>query len=271
MLPTLSRLNVTGVALQGVPRPGGRISSNEDTPGSRGRTAPGPMTIGTGEDRLKAIVGELRAPSSSPNSLAQRWRASLQASMQYKRALYLRERDGVQLEIDDAQSKLGLYVQQARAGSVPLADSQTSNWDISEKLNSRWQGLVMQAAALDRIIDSAQFRFDHVNNGANFGGARVAFAGAVEQLVGDFGSQGLLMEWVADLIDSFLNAPTVNSNSLINVLLLGNPGVGKTRLATTVAGVLGKLGLFVYDSVTVCGRSDFVAEFEGQVAAARGI
>ena len=130
---------------------------------------------------------------------------------------------------------------------------------------------VMQAAALDRIIDSAQFRFDHVNNGANFGGARVAFAGAVEQLVGDFGSQGLLMEWVADLIDSFLNAPTVNSNSLINVLLLGNPGVGKTRLATTVAGVLGKLGLFVYDSVTVCGRSDFVAEFEGQVAAARGI
>ena len=52
----------------------------------------------------------------------------------------------------------------------------------------------------------------------------------------------------------------------LNFILMGNPGVGKTRLAGALAAVLGKLGLLVYDQLVECGRSDFVAEYEGQTA-----
>ena len=225
-----------------------------------------PMTTGAGEDRLRAVASELSSPGSSPNSIAQRWRECVRASMRFKEELYGRERGGLQAQIDDAQLKVAAYVRQARGGAAPLADDKTSDWEVAQTVSSRWQSLAMQAASLDRVIKSARNRHDRINNQQDFAGLRVELAAAINTLVTDHAAQGLLLEGLADTVDAFLNAPLVQSNALINFLLLGNAGAGKTRLASAVAGLLGKLGLFVYDSLAVCGRSDFVAEYEGQTA-----
>ena len=187
--------------------------------------------------------------------------------MMHKRRIYTQERSAMQVEIDDAQAKVAAFVRQARGGGAnALADAQTPTWDVSEKVSSRWQSLVLQSASLDRLIQIAQSRHDLINNTADFGTLRVEFASAIEALVADYSSQPVLLESIADLVDAFTQQPLVTGTSLINFVLMGNPGAGKTRLATALAAVLGKLGLFVYDQLVVCGRSDFVAEYEGQTA-----
>ena len=47
---------------------------------------------------------------------------------------------------------------------------------------------------------------------------------------------------------------------------MGNPGTGKTRMARSLAKVLGTMGIFVYDNTQEVYRSDFVADYEGQTA-----
>ena len=264
MLPSLAELPCTGVPLRGVRRPGGRRASDEDAQVSR--STPQPLTVGSGEDRLRAVASELRSGRASPSSISQRWREAVRASMAFKRAKYQREVGRLQVEIDDAQRKAALFVQAARSGPTPLADDKTGNWEVAENVSQRWQTLVTQAAALQQISENAQLRHDLINNASDFGTLRGELADAMVALADDYESQGLLLEAVADIVDSFLNAPTVQSNALLNFVLMGNPGAGKTRLAIAVAELLGKLGLFVYEQVATCGRSDFIAEYEGQTA-----
>jgi hypothetical protein len=185
--------------------------------------------------------------------------------MQFKIEKYRQEVDDIKEEINDAERKIALFVEAARA--TKLTDDKTSNWDISEKVSQRWQTLVSQAAALQQIIENAQWRFDIMNNASDFGNEKAELAEAIETLVNDYEPQSMLLETLADLVDSFLAAPTVQSNALLNFVLMGSAGAGKTRLASAIAELLGKLGLFVYDQVATCGRSDFVAEYEGQTAA----
>ena len=264
--PATSR---TGVALSGVTRPGGRASAVEDAAGVRKRPSPAPggAAAQDGATRLTAVAAELRAPTASATSLARRWQTAVMASMDHKVQCYERERAALQAEVYDAQAKAAAFVRQARSGGADaLADAETSTWEVAKEVNQRWQALVAQAAALDRIILTARSRHDQVNNATDFASLRVALAAAIERLVADYFMQAVLLETVADLVHSFVNAPLVASQAMLNFCLIGNAGAGKTRLAAALAAVLSKLGLYAYDQLVVAGRSNFVAEYEGQTA-----
>ena len=259
----------TGIALQGVTRKGGKLTADEEdaSTGRRRTTSTLLIPTGSGATRLNAMASELRLRSSGPTSLANRWRASLQASMNYKQELYTQERMSIQREVDDAQAKAAAFVRQARrGGDDALADSATSTWDVAEKVSSRWQSLVLLSASLDIIVQKARERHGIVNNIADFATLRNELAVAVSALAADYGSLPVLLESVADLIEAFVSKPLVANTSMLNYVLMGQPGVGKTRLAGALAAVLGKLGLFVFDQLVECGRSDFVAEYEGQTS-----
>ena len=255
-----------GAPLHGVLRPGGRVSDAEDSTGVR-RRAKYDASVKDGATRLAAVAAQLRGPSSAAASLSRRWQAAVRTSMANKVMRYERERAALQAEVDDAQAKAATFVRQARSGGADaLADDQTSSWEVAKEVNSRWQSLVAQAAALDRIILTARSRYDLVNNVTDFASLRVELAAAIERLVADNGMQLVLMEAVADLVDGFVNQPLVTSQAMLNFVLLGRAGVGKSRLAATIAAVVGKLGLFAYDQLVEAGRSSFVAEYEGQTA-----
>ena len=259
----------TGVALQGVTRKGGSKTDDQELSSSRVRlTAPLTTSPASGVTRLVKIAAELRAPSSSAASLARRWQASFQTLMTYKQQMYLRERNSMLGEVEDAQAKAAGFVRQARSGGDDaLADAQTSTWDVAEKVSGRWQSLVLQSASLDRIVQAAQQRYDAMNNSSNFATLRGDFAFALETLAADYGSSlPVLVDGIADLVEAFIKQPLVTKTSFLNWILLGSPGVGKTRLARCLSRVLGKLGLLVYDQIVECGRSDFIAEYEGQTA-----
>ena len=268
----------TDMPLTGIVRRGGRRAKDESAPGKRGKrpaaaakaaaAAPAPVPTTTdGAERLREQAAKLRGPTSSANSFARRWQASVQTLMAFKAERYQRERAALQDEIDDAQAKAASFVRQARSGGDDaLADEHTGKWEVAKEVSSRWQVLVAQGAALDRIVLTARRRADAINNATDFAWQRHELAEAIERLAKDYASQGPLLGTVADLIDGFVNQPLVASQTMLNIVLMGNAGIGKTRLATALAAVLGRLGLFAYDQVVVAGRSDFVAEYEGQTA-----
>ena len=176
-----------GAPLHGVLRPGGRVSDAEDSTGVR-RRAKYDASVKDGATRLAAVAAQLRGPSSAAASLSRRWQAAVRTSMANKVMRYERERAALQAEVDDAQAKAATFVRQARSGGADaLADDQTSSWEVAKEVNSRWQSLVAQAAALDRIILTARSRYDLVNNVTDFASLRVELAAAIERLVADNG------------------------------------------------------------------------------------
>ena len=261
VLPLLSLCNApTDVALQGVTRRGGQPAAEEDVSIARRRVDRELVVAPDGATRLLALASELR----SAGLAARKWQESVRACMQFKQELYTRELAGLQSEIDDQQAKVAGFVRQARRGSDALADEQTSNWDVAEKVSGRWQSLVLQAASLERMILQARRRRDENNNASDFARLRAEMASALESIATDFASQAILLEVLANVCEAFLRNPLAIKDTFLNFLIMGRAGAGKTRLATSIASVLGKLGLFIYDQLVVCGRSDFVAEYEGQ-------
>jgi len=268
MLPFLPF--TTGVPLQGVTRRSGRVADDAAEMGSSRQkvTAPASLALSmSGGPRLTAIAVELRSPSASATSFVRRWQSSVRSSMQHKQSIYTTERAALQSQIDNAQANVNAFVRRVRGGGEDaLADEQTPKWDVADKVSRRWQSLVLQSSSLDSLIESARGRHDLINNTADFATLRSDFAMALEQLVADYSSLPILLEAVADVVEAFVRRPLVTSASFLNFLLMGDPGVGKTRLAEKLAAVLGRLGILVYEQLVVCARSDFVAEYEGQTA-----
>ena len=76
--------------------------------------------------------------------------------MAYKQQIYTQERTSLQEEIDDSQARVAAFVRRARSGGEDaLAGALTPTWDVAERVVSRWQSLVLQSAALDRIARRA--------------------------------------------------------------------------------------------------------------------
>jgi DNA replication protein DnaC len=284
-----------GVRLRGVRRPNGGIDANEDLLERRPVHIPGLMhTPGglyqSGKARLEEIARKV--DSSSGDALASSWLDAVRTSMQHKASLYAEEGRKLNEEIVDQQRKLNEFVRGARqteervaqpdpgrtnrrpSEAPPREDNalaqwhQTNKWDLISDRNDRWATLVAQKAAFKEIEQAARQRGAQASASSSSTAStdlRRRLARAVRELAA-YDAQPLLLESMADLIDAFIKSPLVAQNSFVSFILAGDPGVGKTRLAGAIGTLLSRLGMYVYENVVECGRSDLVAEFMGQTA-----
>ena len=136
-LPLLPlRTSSTDVALLGVTRRSGQPEAEEDTSITRRRVDKRGPTVSTdGAARLLSMASDLRVAGL----VARRWKQSVYDRMTFKQDMYSRELNNLQSEINDAQAKVAGFVRQARSGEDALADDQSSNWDVAEKVSGRWR------------------------------------------------------------------------------------------------------------------------------------
>ena len=91
---------------------------------------------------------------------------------------------------------------------------------------------------------------------------------SIDALIREVGENSTLMQQLAVLVLGFVNDESLKviDQSFLNMVITGAAGVGKTRLAKTVATFLGRLGILVYDKPIKVARADLIGQYVGQTA-----
>ena len=281
MLPTLSQLrlgNETGVTLDLVNRPKGKASDDRVASGKRQalREVENPTFLSTTDPKpaLQALITAFRTGGSAERA---QWKAAVNDTMDRKIARYKQRLDALQKQIvvehkgvqefisaADENLKDRAISRSGKAGQAQSFAKGADDWELAQEVNSLWKTLLMEKAAIQRLEEAAKMRKE--NLGSGWDEKCEALADAIEQPVLDFPNQVTLLETFRHLITGFLKNSETAEDYQTNYILMGNAGVGKTRIARLIGDLLGKLGIFVfYDNLEVA-RDDFVAQYEGQTA-----
>jgi len=248
-----------------------------------------------GLTRLNDLLVDFEATGAS--TLRSKWVAAVTASMSTKEQQYDAMIKDLYDEIRDQHAKVEEFVRLAKlpiehledADAQPpqppeggraepntaLAEPDQGKWDLakdSEGPFQRWRSLIASKASLEVLKTKAAQRRQGMGNTTGSGPhdlptQRSQLINALRDLR-QYSTQNKLLDTIVDIVRAFIAKPVVSQNAFINMLLMGNPGTGKTRLARRIAQVLGSLGMFIYggDDYVEAGRSDFIAQFEGQTA-----
>lgn len=230
----------------------------------------------SGATRIRSFISAMTP--SSPPSVSERlerpardWVNSYTIVMAHKKDKYAEEKTKANTKMEEAKKLVNQYVQEARKTPDPIADSKTPTWDVAKDESGQWSAYVKQYNAMNKLYDKAHNQYSLITDPSRSSRKWLTLmktlAESLERLVNLYETAlPLLMDSVADLVYAFCNEPLVTNAAYLNWVLLGNPGVGKTLLAKTIGDVLGALGVILYKDPVECGRSHFVAEYEGQTA-----
>ena len=280
-LPALSNLclgDATGVTLKLVERPKGKVSDDKGAQGKAQKLSPAdPPNLPTTVDPKPALKGLVKAFRKSGSDERKKWKDAVDETMdrkidKYKERLQdlqqkiVIEHKGVQEFIAAADENLKdrATSRSGKAGQAKSFAKDADEWELAQEVNGLWKKLLMEKAALQRLEEAAKMRKE--NLGSNWDEKCEALADAIERPMLDFPQQWKLLETFRQLIVGFLNNSETAEDYQTNYILMGNPGVGKTRVARLIGDLLGKLGIFVFDDYLEVARADFVAQYEGQTA-----
>ena len=140
-------------------------------------------------------------------------------------------------------------------------------WDIID--TSTWEELIEDLEAEQRIAADAKLRQGLFTDNPQWRGRVVRFKRAVSQLINDYSSDEIMLGKVAEIINAFYASPEVANNMFVNMIIMGNPGTGKSRLAGQIGNIIALLGIYVYEvtekrPLVVASSADFIAGYVGQ-------
>ena len=281
MLPTLSQLRLgdaTGVTLDLVTRPKGKASDDSVASGKRQalRAIENPVTLSTIDPKpvLEALVTAFRTSGSAERT---QWKAAVNETMDRKIERYKKRIEDLQRRIVVEHKGVHEFLSAAdenlkdraesRGGKAHQSQSfakEAGQWELAQEVNGLWKKLLMEKAAIKRLEEVAKMRKERLSE--QWTEKCNALADAIEQPMLDFPNQTNLLETFRQLITGFLKNSETAEDYQTNYILMGNAGVGKTRVARLISELLGKLGIFVFDDYLEVARADFVAQYEGQTA-----
>lgn len=281
MLPALSQLrlgNATGVTLELVSRPKGKASDDNAASGKRQalREVENPVMLST-IDPKPALQELVKAFRNSGSAERAQWRQAVTETMDRKIERYKKRLEDLQRRIVVEHKGVHEFLAatdenlkdraESRGGKAHQSQSfakEAGQWELAQEVNGLWKKLLMEKAAIKRLEEVAKMRKERL--GEQWNEKCNALADAIEQPMLDFPNQITLLETFRQLITGFLKNSDTAEDYQTNYILMGNAGVGKTRVARLIGELLGKLGIFVFDDYLEVARADFVAQYEGQTA-----
>ena len=142
----------------------------------------------------------------------------------------------------------------------------TDNWHIFESVSELYREAKDRSAIFEALRDRAEMRLSHAQEMEDVACLRDSLVDALRALT-NFAPQSHILGTVVDLVGAFLKDPRLFRRRLLNFMLVGSAGTGKTTLAGIIGDVFAKAGMFVGDRLVEAGRAELVGQYEGQTVA----
>lgn len=199
------------------------------------------------------------------------YKAAFRRNMLYKIRRYSELQ---RLAEEDVQRELELIrIKTEELKRIANVQGEGDNWLIFESLSEHYREAKGRAASFQVLRGRAETRLTGsmsvqeltINDTAFF--LRDDLVQALQRLTDFAPSQPHIVGKVVDLVSSFLKDPALFHTTLMNFMLLGGAGTGKTTVASAIGDVFARAGIFVGDKLVKAGRAELVGQYEGQTVA----
>lgn len=225
---------------------------------------------------LSDLVCELITPESE---FVHRWREAMGINMNEKRSAYhVQAMEVANDSLKEHQKQIEIFVNALR--SLPTADYTDPNhperplktalakdkaevWDIVD--TERWKALQDQMGEIELLQGHISDRIEMINDDARWKQAVVRFTNALLKIT-SYRAEGEMIEKIVDVIRAFVKNPKVGNSQFNNVVIMGDPGTGKTRLAGIIGDIYAQLGLYVHEGIVEATSGDFIGQYLGETA-----
>lgn len=217
----------------------------------------------TAPEALATLVEYLQTPAG-----LKLYKTAYRENMQYKIDQYTKLRDDAMEDVT-AQSQLA-WLKMAELRKLAQVCDDGNNWQIFESISSVLRDAEERAA----LFEELRRRAEQTLAAPGMGGDAVQSHDAIKHLrdvlvaslqqLARFESQAHIVTHIAHLVGSFLKTPALFRTKMMNFMLVGGAGTGKSSVAEAIGDVLAKAGIFVGNRLVVAGRAELVASYEGQ-------
>lgn len=213
-------------------------------------------------------IRDLVAILSSPAGLRM-FKKAYRENMLYKITRYSDLLERCQKDVSDAMDVIRIKMPDLKRAAGIRVDDLSDNWHIFESISGPYTRAKEQASQFEAILNRARERLtgtmemDRVTSDDTVKDHRDALVQALRRL-GAFTSQPHIVSNVVDIVASFIKDPRLFRARLMNFILLGNAGTGKTSIAEAIGDVLAKAGMFVGNNLIMAGRGELVGQYMGE-------
>lgn len=192
-------------------------------------------------------------------------------NMQYKVEKYTELMNTAEVEVRKHKEVMAIKVPELKRLANVKDDN--DNWVIFESVNEAYKEAKTRSAAFEAIRERARDKLsgtmaiEDVRSHDTVKDVRDDLVRNLKVLTNFTSSQPHVIKKVVDIVGSFIKDPTIFRKKLMNFMLVGGAGTGKTSLAKVIGSVFASAGMFVSGSVIEAGRAELVGQYEGQTVA----
>jgi DNA replication protein DnaC len=214
---------------------------------------------------LRELVDVLRTPAG-----LKMFKIAYRSNMQYKVSTYgALHREA---EIRAAKEEQVLAIKTPQLKEVAGASGDQDNWSIFDSIGVQYREAKDRASRFEALRIRAEaslggsMGLDEVRPTDHIRTLRDELVAAITELA-NFTSQPHVVRRTVEIVASFLKDPSLFREKMMNFMLMGGAGTGKTTLAQAMSRVFAKAGIFVGDQTVEAGRGELVGQYEGQTVA----
>lgn len=219
-------------------------------------------------ENLKALVEFLQSSIG-----LKMFKTAYRENMMYKITKYNELLTRAERSVQDHLDVIHLKMPYLKKAARLKPEDDTDNWHIFESISQGYRDAKDSASQFEAILGRARDRLsepamgtDEIRSNDPVRTLRDDLVAALQNLK-NFSSQAHIVSKTADLVSSFIKNPKLFRTKLMNFMMVGPAGTGKTSLAEAIGDVFAKAGMFVGNQLIQAGRAELVGQYEGQTVA----
>lgn len=218
-------------------------------------------------DRLRSLVDTL-----STSNGVRLFKTAYRENMRYKAERYAELLEKAQQTVRNEEELINIKMPELKRVARLDARETHENWSIFQTISGPYIEAKSHATVFEALRDRAlrnlegDMSRDDVLPKDDAKMLRNDLVASLRNL-SNYASQAHVVEKAVEIVSSFLKNPRLFRTKVLNFMLLGSAGTGKTTIAAVIGDVFAKAGLFIGKRVIEAGRAEFVGQYEGQTVA----